>query len=113
LKANKLGLRMPAEWEPHEATWLAWPHERSDWAGKFAPIPWVYGDIVRRLAQAEKVRILVDDAATEKNARRVLAKCGANMNAVEFLRHKTNRSWTRYYCPIFVRSAHGEIVITN
>jgi agmatine deiminase len=42
--------RMPAEWEPHEATWLAWPHERTDWPGKFAPIPWVYGDIVRRLA---------------------------------------------------------------
>ena len=38
--------RMPAEWEPHGATWLAWPHERSDWPGKFAPIPWVYGEIV-------------------------------------------------------------------
>ncbi len=40
---------MPAEWEPHEATWLAWPHERSDWPGKFAPIPWVYGEVARRL----------------------------------------------------------------
>ena len=69
------GLRMPAEWEPHEATWLAWPHERSDWPGKFAPIPWVYGDIVRRLARVEQVRILVEDAALEKSARRVLAKC--------------------------------------
>ena len=71
----KLGLRMPAEWEPHEATWLAWPHERTDWPGKFAPIPWVYGDIVRRLARVERVRILVEDAALEKSARRVLAKC--------------------------------------
>src|SRR5579871_311440 len=63
---QKSGLRMPAEWEQHEATWLAWPHERSDWPGKFAPIPWVYGDTVRRLSRVETVRILVADAATEK-----------------------------------------------
>ncbi len=77
--------RMPAEWEPHEATWLAWPHERTDWPGKFAPIPWVYGDIVKRLARVERVRILVEDAALEKSARRVLAKCAVDMSAVELL----------------------------
>ena len=104
---------MPAEWEPHEATWLAWPHERSDWPGKFAPIPWVYGDIVRRLARVEKVRILVESAAAEKSARRIFAKCGVEMDAVEFYRHRTNRSWTRDYCPIFVRSPRGQVAITN
>lgn len=104
---------MPAEWEPHEATWLAWPHERTDWPGKFSPIPWVYGDIVRRLAAVEKVRILVQDAATEKSARRILAKSAANMQAVEFFRHRTNRSWTRDYCPIFVRNQKGHVAITN
>src|ERR1700758_4616318 len=52
-----ISCRMPAEWEPHEATWLAWPHERTDWPGKFAPIPWVYADIVRHLARVERVRI--------------------------------------------------------
>jgi agmatine deiminase len=105
--------RMPAEWEPHEATWLAWPHERSDWPGKFAPIPWVYGDIVRRLARVEKVRILVEDAALEKSARRVLAKCAVDMRAVQFFHWPTNRSWTRDYCPIFVRGEKGEVAITN
>jgi agmatine deiminase len=104
---------MPAEWEPHEATWLAWPHERSDWPGKFAPIPWVYGDIVRRLARVEKVRILVQDAALEASARRVLAKYAVDMTAVQFFRWPTNRSWTRDYCPIFVRNQKGEIAITN
>jgi len=104
---------MPAEWEPHQATWLAWPHERSDWPGKFAPIPWVYGDIVRKLARVERVRILVQDAALEKTARGVLAKCGADMKAVEFLRWPTNRSWTRDYCPIFVRDTSGEVAVTN
>jgi len=105
--------RMPAEWEPHEATWLAWPHERSDWPGKFTPIPWVYGDIVKRLSRVEKVRILVQDAALEKSARRVLAKCAADMSAVEFLRWPTNRSWTRDYSPIFVRNQDGEVAITD
>ena len=104
---------MPAEWEPHEATWLAWPHERTDWPGKFAPIPWIYGDIVRRLARVEKVRILVKDAALEKTARRVLAKCDVNLDNVQFYRHPTNRSWTRDYCPIFVRNPRGEVAITN
>jgi agmatine deiminase len=104
---------MPAEWEPHEATWLAWPHERSDWPGRFAPIPWVYGDIVRRLSRVEKVRILVEDAAAEKSARRVFAKCGVEMQAVEFYRHRTNRSWTRDYSPIFVRNPGGQVAITN
>lgn len=105
--------RMPAEWEPHEATWLAWPHEVTDWPGKFAPIPWVYGDIVRRLARVEKVRILVEDGEVEKKARRVLEKCGADLAAVEFFHHATNRSWTRDYCPIFVRDVAGRIIITN
>jgi agmatine deiminase len=104
---------MPAEWEPHEATWLAWPHERTDWPGKFSAIPWVYGEIARRLANVEKVRILVEDAAAEKTARRVFAKCGVNVNAVEFFRHSTDRSWTRDYCPLFVKNEKGEVAITN
>src|SRR6202051_171967 len=108
-----LGYRMPAEWEPHEATWLAWPHERTDWPGKFAPIPWVYGDIVRRLARVEKVRILVQDVAVEKSARRVLAKSGVDLQAVECFPHRTNRSWPRDYSPLFVRNQRGQIAITD
>ena len=108
-----LGFRMPAEWEPHEATWLAWPHERSDWPGKFAPIPWVYGEIVRHLSRVECVRILVEDADAEQRARRVLKKSGAQIEAVEFFHVPTDRSWTRDYCPMFVRNASGERGILN
>src|SRR3954467_14002697 len=94
-KPRKLGYRMPAEWEPHEATWLAWPHEKSDWPGKFAPIPWLYGEIVRHLARAEKVRILVEDASAEVSVRNILRKCHVNLDAVEFFQLPTDRSWTR------------------
>ena len=96
---------MPAEWEPHEATWLAWPHEKSDWPGKFAPIPWLYGEIVRHLARVERVRILVQDRDAEEGVRKILKKCHAEMAAVEFFHHPTNRSWTRDYCPLFVKKS--------
>src|SRR3981081_4121392 len=105
--------RMPAEWEPHEATWLAWPHETTDWPGKFTPIPWVYADIVRKLALFEKVRILIENADAEGKARRVLKKAGADLNAVEFYHHPTNRSWTRDFCPIFVRSQDGKVAVIH
>jgi agmatine deiminase len=108
-----LGFRMPAEWESHEATWIAWPHERSDWPGKFAAIPWIYGEIVRHLSQVEKVRILVEDGGAEKKVRRVLAKGNANLAAVEFFHIRTDRSWTRDYCPIFLKNATGERGMLN
>src|SRR5689334_10136477 len=103
---------MPAEWEPHEATWIAWPHNREDWPGRFAPIPWVYGEIVRKLSAAEQVRILARDGAIEEQARRVLRKVGARMDAVEFLRIPTNRVWTRDYGPIFIKDGAGHLAIT-
>ena len=105
--------RMPAEWEPHEATWLAWPHEKSDWPGKFAPIPWLYGEIVRHLARVERVRILVEGPDAEESARRILKKTHADLNAVEFFRHPTDRSWTRDYAPIFVKSKPREIAVAH
>ena len=110
---RQLGYRMPAEWEPHEATWLAWPHEKSDWPGKFAPIPWIYGEIVRLLTRVERVRILVDGHAAEEAVRRVLKKTHADMAAVDFFHHATDRSWTRDFCPIFVKNKSGEVAITD
>jgi agmatine deiminase len=89
------GYRMPAEWEPHESTWLAWPHFRGDWPGKFEPIPWVYAEIVRNLARHERVDLIVNDASSEKRARAVLEKAGALSNNVFFHRWRTDRVWTR------------------
>jgi len=109
----EVGYRMPAEWALHEATWLAWPHEATDWPGKFEAIPFVYAEIIRRLARVEQVRILVSDAATEAAARALLAKYGVSHSAVEFFEHPTNRSWTRDCCPIFIRDRAGRVAITD
>lgn len=103
---------MPAEWEPHEATWIAWPHNREDWPGRFAPIPWVYGEIVRKLSAVERVRILIEGAALERQARTILRKAGANLEAVDFFHFKTNRVWTRDTGPIFVRNRKRETALT-
>jgi agmatine deiminase len=108
-----LGFRMPAEWEPHEATWLAWPHQRSDWPGKFGTIPWVYAEIVRHLHRSEKVRILVNDPAAERRARRVLRHAGVDLARVECFAILTDRVWTRDYCPLFVKDTAGTVAVTD
>src|SRR5437667_10624678 len=90
---SRLGFRMPAEWEPHEATWIAWPHNKDDWPGKFGCIPWVYGEIVRHLHQGERVRILVNGRRTEEQAREILQIEGVDLGRIDFFRVPTNRVW--------------------
>lgn len=99
--------RMPAEWEPHEATWLAWPHHRADWPGKFEAVPWVYAEIVRNLARRERVELIVNNAAAEKDARKVLARANALHENIRFHRWPTNRVWTRDSGCSFVLSDEG------
>ncbi|HSU56429.1 MAG TPA: agmatine deiminase family protein [Candidatus Dormibacteraeota bacterium] len=98
-----LGYSMPGEWEKHEATWLGWPHNPTDWPGKLDTIRWVYGEIVRNVAKGELVRILVQNKAEEKLARSYLQRARANLKNVEFIIHPTNRGWTRDSGPIMVR----------
>ena len=110
---HQLGYRMPAEWEPHEATWLAWPHNSEDWPGKFQAIPWVYAEIVRLLAAHERVHILVEDSKAQGRATGILQRAGANLDCVSFHLWPTDRSWTRDSGPIFVRNGAGQVGITN
>ncbi|HKV60866.1 MAG TPA: agmatine deiminase family protein [Candidatus Acidoferrum sp.] len=108
-----LTFRMPAEWEPHEATWLGWPHELTDWPGKFAPIPWAFAEIVRHLSQVEHVYLLVENRESESRIRTILKKSGANLDAVDFFRVATDRGWMRDSGPICVRNESGEIAYNN
>ena len=110
---RNLGYRMPAEWERHEATWLAWPHNPEDWPGKFQAIPWVYAEIVRLLSARERVHILVDDAKAEVRARGILERAGAHLERVGFHQWPTDRVWTRDSGPIFVRNGEGQVGVTN
>src|SRR5579885_1582769 len=105
----QLGFSMPAEWETHAGTWLGWPHEVTDWPGKFAPVPWVYAEIIRHLTRFERVFLLVEDSDAERRARNVLKKTGVDLSAVTFFRIATDRGWMRDSGPICVRNKTGEV----
>jgi len=86
---------MPAEWEPHAATWLAWPHYHGDWPGKFEPISWVYAEIIRNLARHERVELIVNNPSAARQARRVLERADALSGNIRLHQWSTNRVWLR------------------
>ena len=104
-----LAYRMPAEWEPHVSTWLAWPHYHGDWPGKFEPIPWVYTEIIRNLARHEQVELIVNDAPSERQARKLLERADASPSEIRFHRQPTNRSWLRDSGCIFCTCRRGRL----
>ncbi|MGA2802506.1 MAG: agmatine deiminase family protein [Verrucomicrobiota bacterium] len=103
----ELGFSMPAEWEKHEATWLAWPHNQADWPGKMDAVRWAYGEMARKISPGEIVRILVRHEAEEKLARGYLKRVGCDLKNVRFIVHPTNRAWMRDSGPIFVKRRTG------
>jgi agmatine deiminase len=102
VKDPQSSYRFPAEWEPHAATWLAWPHFEQDWPGKFESIPWVYAEIIRHLSRHEPVELIVNNALSEKRARKLLAKANTPSGNIRFHRWPTNRFWVRDSGCIFV-----------
>src|SRR5579863_3233646 len=99
---HSLGFRMPAEWEQHSATWLAWPHTEEDWPGKFAPIAWVYAEIIKALADREAVNLIVRNEKTAEEVTHCLTQSCVNIANVRLWIQETDRSWLRDSGPIFV-----------
>ncbi|PJA98389.1 MAG: agmatine deiminase [Ignavibacteriales bacterium CG_4_9_14_3_um_filter_30_11] len=96
--------RFPAEWEKHEATWIAWPHNKSDWPGKFIPIKWVYAEIVKAILPGEKVRIIIQSEKQKAEAINTLKSTKAYSEQIEFIKFKTDRGWLRDISPIYVEN---------
>lgn len=107
LKHVPPGYRMPAEWEPHAATWLAFPHHRTDWPGKLSAIPLVFAEMARVLTEGERVRLLVANAAERERARKIFERAGVRMDRLDLVLAPTNRSWTRDYAPLFVKKGES------
>ena len=104
---------MPAEWEPHAATWLTWPHDEAHWPGKFKKIPPIWARITKELIEGEDVHILVHDTVTEKIAEKELKNAGATSDRVHLHRVPNNFSWARDHGPIFLKNDTGETLITH
>src|ERR687893_86254 len=103
----QLGYRMPAEWEPHRGTWLSWPHKQASWPGKFGPVPGIFAQMVRHLADREEVHINVAGPEMEQDIRRLLADAGADSGNVFFHYNPTNDAWCRDHGPIFLQRRNG------
>ncbi len=104
---------MPAEWERHEATWIAWPHHEPDWPGKIAVIPWVYAEIVRALSEFERVEILCQNEAVKADAEETFALHGANLKNVRLHIQPTDRVWLRDSGPTGVHNSNGGVTLVN
>ena len=102
-----LGYAMPAEWEPHATTWLAWPHHQADWPGKMEAIRWVYGEMARKISPGETVRLLVRHPAEQKLAASYLKRAGCDLKQIRFIVYPTNRGWIRDTGPVFVKKQIG------
>src|SRR5450432_2325269 len=105
---HTLGFRMPAEWEPHAATWLAWPHEPTDWPGKFAAVPWVFAEVARHLQDGERIRVIVSGKAEEARAKKVFSSSAVSLSRVDFVHLATDRSWTRDFLPLGLVKGRGK-----
>ena len=105
--------RMPAEWEPHAATWIAWPHHEPDWPGKLAPIPWVYAEIARVLHRHERVEILCHTEAVREAAAETLDSHGVRGDRVRLHVVPNDRVWLRDSGPTGVHDTKGGVALVN
>ncbi len=105
--------KMPAEWEPQKSTWIAWPHNKKDWPGKFNEIPWVFTKIISEISKVQKVNLLVKDNSERKKVAFFFKVLGVNLKKIRLIICKTDRAWTRDYLPIFVKNKKNRIFLSN
>jgi agmatine deiminase len=104
---------MPAEWEPHRATWIGWPSHEPDWPGKLDAVMWAYVEIARVLSQYERVEILCASEVAVAEARRRLDAQAARLDRIRLHVLPTDRTWLRDSAPTAVHNAQGQVVLLN
>lgn len=105
-----MSIRWPAEWEPHQGIWVAWPHNVEDWPDRFGPIPWVYADFLKKLAKFEHLHIIA-----QKNLRPdmldIFERVGLEASDFTLYDQVTDRVWTRDFCPVWINGPKGQIAV--
>lgn len=105
-------MRMPAEWAPQERVWFSWPHNEADWPGKFAPIPYVFAEMIRVITQSgQRVGLLVKDAKAQTTAKKLLTEAHAIVKLVDFVIAPTDRGWMRDCGPIWVKDGENKVAL--
>ena len=105
--------RMPAEWETQKSTWIAWPHNKEDWPGKFNKIPSVFSKIISQLSKFQLVNILIKDKSEREKIIFFLKICGANIKNTKLIVCKTDRAWTRDFLPIFIKNEKEKNILSK
>lgn len=111
-----LGYRMPAEWEPHAATWMSWPHKEESWPGRFETIPGVFARIVGQLCTSEPVHINVNDDEMDRAVKELLRRYGVDLQKVHTHPIPTNDAWCRDHGPVFLvrgRNGVGDLAVVD
>ncbi len=93
---------MPAEWAPHRATWLSWPHNRETWPAHLEKVREVWLQMIRALTPHERVYLLVNDEAAELDVTLRLKRAGVVTENVTLLKIATVDVWMRDYGLTFV-----------
>jgi agmatine deiminase len=101
--------RIPAEWEPHQATLLSFPHSGADWPGKYAAVKWVFVEIIRKVTEYENLILLVKSEEQVEKTRDMLLKAHASLSGINFIIQPTNRSWMRDSGPVVVKRKNGTL----
>jgi agmatine deiminase len=96
------GFHFPAEWAPHTATWLSWPHKEESWPGKIVSIYKPYCDFIKAVSEGELVRINVLNEQMSAFAKEQLVQAGVDLKRIEFFEFPTNDAWCRDHGPAFL-----------
>lgn len=102
---------MPAEWAKQKRIWLAWPHQKADWPGKFEPVPWVFAEIARHICEGQRLGLVCKDDAAKRAAKAVLKRAHVNVKHVDFLVTPTDRGWMRDCGAIWVRDTQSNALL--
>ena len=105
--------RMPAEWESQKSTWIAWPHNKDDWPGKFEDIPGVFALIISNISKVQLVNILVNRKSEHKKIINKLKSFGTKISNIRLINCKTDRSWVRDSLPIFIKIKKNKKILSN
>jgi agmatine deiminase len=103
---KKMKYILPAEWETHKSTIICWPHQKEDWPGKFAPIQWVYTEIIKNIIPDELVRVIVQSTDHKRKVEKILLKCHIDLSCIQFIILQTDRGWMRDSSPALVKSGN-------
>ncbi|MFB9053680.1 agmatine/peptidylarginine deiminase [Formosa undariae] len=105
-------IRFPAEWEHQEGVLLCFPYNGNDWPGKYQAIQWAFVEFIKKVAQVEKVFLVIENNTQQNKVNEMLEMAHVNLNNINYIAHKTNRSWMRDSGPIIVKKG-GERIAMN